>query len=182
MGFPVAAAVAIGGGLIHGSSAGTEVNTMQQWYNEALNGSQGSVNLLLTKAGYAGGSGIAATEQGKVAAQDALDRLAAAGAIQGFPVPHPPGVPNLIGTVRTTPGFVGSNYGPAAIKATAPSSGIVDTLKNVVDQISAPATERAGAAAGQQAASQLKGSLYVIAAVVAVALVASAVILSRRRR
>lgn len=74
-----------------------------------------------------------------------------------------------------TPGIVAAQNGPVA-GGPKPGTGILDTLGSIFTQITGPAADRAGAAAGAANAEALKGTLLLvgvgIAAVVVVFLVA----------
>ena len=108
-------------GLFHSSSAGSECATMNVWHDEALAGNQHSLDLLVTKAGLAGGGGIAASEGGKNCAKQQLEDLLRTGAITG---PHgngdyglPPGTPNLLGQYVVAVSPSAANAGGAPVLA-----------------------------------------------------------------
>jgi hypothetical protein len=80
---------------------------MDVWYNEAAQGNQGSLDLLVQKAGLAGGTQIAATTQGKDCAKAKLQSLLSQGLISG-PTGSgtynlPPGTPQLLGKYLVKP-------------------------------------------------------------------------------
>jgi hypothetical protein len=107
VGGTISTPVGIGIGIHFGSSGGSECATMDVWYNEAAQGNQNSLDLLVTKAGLAGGVGIAASSQGKDCAKAKLQSLLSQGLISGptgtGPNSLPDGTPNLLGKYVVKP-------------------------------------------------------------------------------
>lgn len=93
-----AAAAAVSGGLIHGSTLNANMAQVADAYSSLLNGTStdpnGTLTFLVNRAGLGAPGTISATSQSKDAAKKALTDLIGAGIISG-PNPLPGGTPNI---------------------------------------------------------------------------------------
>ena len=168
----------LAGGLFHTSSAGSEIQSIDTWANQvAANGDQATLNTLVTKAGLAGGTGIAATEQGKNEAKQQLANLMNAGIVVGpagtGDYGLPPGTPNLLGQYVVT-GKTGIPSSTAVVRAqpgTQAGGGITGGISRFIQSITGPAQANIGQQAGVAAAQKAQSTVLIGALIIGLAVV-----------
>jgi hypothetical protein len=79
-----------------------------------------------------------------------------------------------------TPGVVAATNGPTVNTTTTDGGGVLDTVSSWVTQVTNGPSKRIGTAAGDAAGEKVKGTIIVVGALLAAALVVAVVLIRRR--